>query len=456
MTKHIIMKVLNLIGILLMVLTILLSVPLTIPKLFNYEIYHVTSESMEPTFPVGSAVYVQKCPVSKVDINDVIAFTMGTDTDQVMTHRIVEDDTDKGEFVTKGDHNNTVDAEGVSYSRVIGKVTYCIPHYGAVATFFDTTTGRAFTISVFAVSIILWMIAGIMKEKIVKDNQGMETIDNKSSNKKTMTLLIYLVLVVGIMLIIVSTFMLFRIKQNYKTGEDEYKEISTYVKSEADKVPRDEVEKTVEHYNGNEIYTPYWYDMNAKVEFNKLKEINSDVIGWIFIEQAGISYPVMHRDNKFYLNHVFTGKKNGAGALFTDVRNTADFFDSNVIVYGHHMRNGSMFHNLFNFEDKEKLFENPYFTICTPTMNYRYRIFSVRYVDDSDAAYTTSFSNDDDFRVFISNAIKQSIHDTHTAVTTTDKVVTLSTCAYKDKNRFIVQGVLVNSKRVFKENSGDH
>lgn len=90
------------------------------------------------------------------------------------------------------------------------------------------------------------------------------------------------------MLIIVSTFMLFRIKQNYKTGEDEYKEISTYVKSEADKVPRDEVEKTVEHYNGNEIYTPYWYDMNAKVEFNKLKEINSDVIGWIFIEQAGI------------------------------------------------------------------------------------------------------------------------------------------------------------------------
>lgn len=439
-----------------MVLTILLSVPLTIPKLFSYEIYHVTSESMEPTFPVGSAVYVQKCPVSKVDINDVIAFTMGTDTDQIMTHRIIEDDTDKGEFVTKGDHNNTVDAEGVSYSRVIGKVTYCIPHYGAVATFFDTTTGRAFTISVFAVSIILWMIAGILKEKIVKDNQGMETIDNKSSNKKAMTLLIYLVLVVGIMLIFVSTFMLFRIKQNYKTGEDEYKEISTYVKSEADKVPRDEVEKTVEHYNGNEIYTPYWYDMNAKVEFNKLKEINSDVIGWIFIEQAGISYPVMHRDNKFYLNHVFTGKKNGAGALFTDVRNTADFFDSNVIVYGHHMRNGSMFHNLFNFEDKEKLFENPYFTICTPTMNYRYRIFSVRYVDDSDAAYTTSFSNDDDFRVFISNAIKQSIHDTHTAVTTTDKVVTLSTCAYKDKNRFIVQGVLVNSKRVFKENSGDN
>lgn len=64
----------------------------------------------------------------------------------------------------------------------------------------------------------------------------------------------------------------------------------------------------------------------------------------------------MHRDNKSYLNHVFTGKKNGAGALFTDVRNTADFFDSNVIVYGHHMRNGSMFHNLFNFEDKGKAF----------------------------------------------------------------------------------------------------
>ena len=450
------MKALNLIGILLMVLTILLSVPLTIPKLFNYEIYHVTSESMEPTFPVGSAVYVQKCPVSKVDINDVIAFTMGTDTDQVMTHRIVEDDTDKGEFVTKGDHNNTVDAEGVSYSRVIGKVTYCIPHYGAFAAFFDTTTGRALTISVFAVSIIFWMIAGILKEKDAKDNREAKTTGSKSSNKKTTTFLIYLVFAVGIMLIIVSTFMLFRIKQNYKTGEDEYKEISTYVKSKADKVSGDDVKETVENYNGNKIYTPYWYDMNAKVEFNKLKAMNPDVIGWILMEQIGVSYPVMHRDNEFYLNHMFSGKKNVAGALFTDVKNTADFSDSNVIVYGHNMRNSSMFHNLFDFEDKEKLFKNPYFTICTPTMNYRYRIFSVRYVDDTDPVYTTKFANDDDFKALISNAIKQSIHDTHTAVTTTDKVVTLSTCAYKDKNRFIVQGVLVDSKKVSKENSGDY
>ncbi len=122
------------------------------------------------------------------------------------------------------------------------------------------------------------------------------------------------------------------------------------------------------------------------VDFEALKKENEDVIGWIYCEGTVIDYPVLQGDdNDYYLHHTYDGKKSVSGAIFADADNSPGFADSNTVIYGHHMKNKSMFATISKWVEQEYYEEHPVMWLLTPEQDYKIVLFS---------EYTTSAYSD--------------------------------------------------------------
>ena len=179
------------------------------------------------------------------------------------------------------------------------------------------------------------------------------------------------------------------------------------------------------------------------VDFAQLQEINPEVIGWIRVGAINVSYPVTQaEDNSYYLHRTFKKVDNFAGCIFENCDNSPYFTDQNTILYGHNMKNGSMFGQLKKFSEQETVDKNPYFWIFTKNFIYQYRIFSSSVVNKMGDPYIIRFS-EEDFQKYIDKSIASSEIDCgDVEVTTDDRIVTLSTCTGTDATRRILQGVL--------------
>lgn len=425
-------KILNFLGTFLMVVVIFVAAPLVLPKLFGVQIYEVLTGSMEPTYRVGSVIYVCKADAEKIDIGDTITYTMGTDTDLVLTHRVVGIDEEHQTFTTKGDANKAQDPEPVAFHRVIGRPVLCIPGLGKAAAYLQTTEGKALCVIVFAASFICFLLADLLK----KNEKNVEEETEKKKEKKAISRFSILQ-IAGFGMIAVAAAGLIWVVSGYLQSDAEYEKLEKYVHL-PDK-PADGEEQTED--------SSLWWQEEAVVEFDKLKEINEDVIAWIAFDNLDISYPVLYSgDNGYYLRRTFNGTNNTAGSIFMEAANEPDFSDYHTILYGHNMKNGSMFGKLKNFKEQEFYEENQYFTIYTQEAAYRFHIFSVQTVPVDDKIYTVGFGPDEEFKKFAIALQENSLYDTGVEVSGESKIVTLSTCTYSDKLRFVVHGVCVEIK----------
>ena len=179
------------------------------------------------------------------------------------------------------------------------------------------------------------------------------------------------------------------------------------------------------------------------VDFEELEAVNEEIIGWIRIGALDLSYPVAQSsDNDYYLHRTFERQDNFAGCIFLNCSNSRYFTDQNTIIYGHNMKNGSMFGTLKNLQDQELYDKNPFFWIYTKQFIYQYRIFSCAVVSKEGDNYRTRFTTDE-FTDFLAARQSDSLVDNHgLQVSADDRIVTLSTCTGDDSTRFIVQGVL--------------
>ena len=131
-------------------------------------------------------------------------------------------------------------------------------------------------------------------------------------------------------------------------------------------------------------------DENKKeytIDFSKLKEQNSDTVAWIKVNNTNIEYPVVKgRNNSFYLNHSFDKSKNSAGWIFADYKNKFDNTDKNIVIYGHNMRDGSMFGSMLNILDTKwyENEENTNITLYTENEKCIYKIFSIYKIESED------------------------------------------------------------------------
>lgn len=143
-------------GIALLVIVIGLCLPITAPRIVGYEVYEVVSGSMEPEIPVGSVLYVKACDLAEVAEGEVIAYQ---DVDEVVAHRVVFNRSSTGEFVTKGDANNTEDREPVPYDAVVGRVETHIPYLGMFMALYASWVGKVYLLLIAGCGLMLCMLA---------------------------------------------------------------------------------------------------------------------------------------------------------------------------------------------------------------------------------------------------------------------------------------------------------
>lgn len=152
-------------GTILLVALVVFCLPLTLPRVFGYHIYSVISGSMEPAIPVGSMVYIKNEAPEDMKKDDVIAFYGAKDSNAIITHRVVENRVVMGEFITKGDANQTEDMNPVPYSNFIGRVTLSIPKAGYAAQIFTSTTGKTAAVAVIAAALLLELAASAIEKR---------------------------------------------------------------------------------------------------------------------------------------------------------------------------------------------------------------------------------------------------------------------------------------------------
>ncbi len=180
------------------------------------------------------------------------------------------------------------------------------------------------------------------------------------------------------------------------------------------------------------------------VDFDKLRKINPHVVGWIRIEKLGVSYPIVQgEDNDYYLSHTFYKEENKCGSIFIEVENSKDFSDFHTFVYGHNMKDKSMFARLNEFQEEETLRENPQFFIYTPEGVRRYEIYSCHIAKLGTESFLYRFGAEKDYAQWQTDVKEQSLYDTGVEPKSAQSTVTLMTCTPAGSQyRFLVHGVL--------------
>lgn len=231
------------------------------------------------------------------------------------------------------------------------------------------------------------------------------------------------------LLVCVTIFCVFNIYNKvveYKKADNVYETINESVNDTASKK---------EDSNSNSVLSKY----------NKLIADNEDYRCWLKMDNTKIDYPVVQsNDNSYYLDRDFNKNYLAAGSIFMDFRNDFDS-DKSVVIYGHNMRNNTMFGELDNFKRESFFKENNKFKIEYKDKTYTYEVFSVYIGDASENFVEVSFDSDEEYIDYLSRIKSKSLFKSDIEVSSKDKIVTLYTCSYEfDGARTVVNGKLIS------------
>lgn len=184
------------------------------------------------------------------------------------------------------------------------------------------------------------------------------------------------------------------------------------------------------------------YDFADKapvVDFESLREINEDCVAWIYGCEGTINYPVVQsRDNVDYLVTAIDGSDTKAGSIFVDRTVREPFEQFNTRVYGHNMKNGSMFHSLLKYKKEDYYQAHPAFVITTPDGTYQYEIFAACFMTKDALPMFSGSNNNRDRKDYLDSVLACSLYDTGVFVNAEDKLVELMTCEYSGNNNRMV------------------
>ena len=233
----------------------------------------------------------------------------------------------------------------------------------------------------------------------------------KNNNKKKRILLIVEIII--FIIVIVSGYNIFIWLNENNRNKELLEEISSKV--------------TVE-----EVYNETGSKKRYNVDFQGLKEKNSDTVAWIKVENMRIEYPIVKaNDNSYYLNKSFDKSNNSAGWIFMDYKDKADGTDKNIVLYGHNRKDGSMFGDLKDIFTEEwyQNENNMYITYITENEYCIYQIFSAYRIEDEDYYITTKFKSNEEFDKFVNKIKLRSFKNFGVEVSGEDQILTLSTCS---------------------------
>lgn len=219
-----------------------------------------------------------------------------------------------------------------------------------------------------------------------------------------------------------------------KKADDEYKDI----KEKAKATVQTEEKESEEQYE-------------SPIDFEELWKTNEEIYAWIQIPGTDIDYPIAQRadDDAYYLNHTIEGTEGLPGSIYTEAINSKDFTDFNTVIYGHNMKNGSMFAGLHKYEDEEFFKENPYVYIYLPDKTLKYQIFAAVVFADRHIMYNFNYNTTEGRQRFLDEIMgvrtMESRFDEAVEVGTDSNIITLATCiGSQPDNRWLVEAVLID------------
>lgn len=232
--------------------------------------------------------------------------------------------------------------------------------------------------------------------------------------------------------------------------ESELVESSTEEESSSEEEPVDTYAESLRFLTEVGVPIP-----DFEVDIAALQEsTNPDIYAWIYIPDTKVNYPVLQHptDDSYYLNYNLDGSKGYPGCIYTEkTYNGKDFQDSNTVLYGHNMKNGTMFGSIHKFEDRAFFDEHPYIYVYTPERLLVYHVFAAYEHGNEHLLYNHNFSMKENFLWYFEevmterNMTRNILEDIE--LTGEEKIITLSTCINnKPTKRYLVQGVLINEE----------
>ena len=213
-----------------------------------------------------------------------------------------------------------------------------------------------------------------------------------------------------------------------------------------------EYQESTEAYNNltPQVITTNEETNEEEFDWESLKSMNSDFVGWIRMDDSTVDYPfVQGSDNDYYLRHLFTGQYNNSGCVFMDVSNNSDFSDKNTVLYAHNMKNGTMFAAIEKFKDASYYETHKVIHIYTESMTYDLYPVAGILTDGQDDYVRTSFSDDEDFMSYVNYFVSNTTFTSEQTIESTDRTVMLSTCNYDTED-----GRYVLICKLVEENNG--
>ena len=240
-----------------------------------------------------------------------------------------------------------------------------------------------------------------------------------------------------------SSFRLFQIYQDYHAGTTLYQSVSDQYTTDAplEATPGETGAVPSASTPGGEAGAPA-VTAPLQVDFAALWEANPDVVGWIYCPGTTIDYPILQADdNDAYLRHMLDGSYNTAGSIFLDCSCAGDFSGANTIVYGHNMKNGSMFGCLPDYAEQEFYDEHPVIWIFTPEHTWQVELIAGGVISDEDDLYIL-LSDTPELRERVADIQSRSTFSPRWTGMEWPQVITFSTCSYEYEGaRFVLLGV---------------
>ena len=265
--------------------------------------------------------------------------------------------------------------------------------------------------------------------------------DDKKRRRKAADIIYYVVMALLAGVFLFAAYHVYSIKHNYDVAVNEYKDLDKSVKisDESTAAKSADGSGTDAAEESTNVYFP-----SVDIDFDTLKAKNGDLIGWIYIPALDISYPVMQgKDNEHYLHYTYDGTKNSSGSIFMDYQSSRNMTDMNTFIYGHNMKNGSMFGKLKKFnQDKTLCDSDPYIYYFRENRSYRYRIFAY-YITKVGSKTYNNMGTSEEYDAYMKYVGSVNQYKTNVENKDRAQILTLSTCSgLHTDNRMIVQGIL--------------
>ena len=249
-----------------------------------------------------------------------------------------------------------------------------------------------------------------------KPTHSKEIVEEKPKKHRASRIISNLLLLLGVALLVVAGTIWFKNNQRYQQNEENNEKLAVYAQ------------------------LPEGEDGPPDIDWDALKAINPDIVGWIYIPHTVVNYPVYQGDdNEYYLDHSAYGEYSFGGQIFMDYLNTAPgMVDQQTIIYGHHQRNGSMFKTVADMEDQSVFDSVDTIWYCTEEQNYELEpLLLYKTVGTDESVRQFEFSTTEEFHEYLDGKLAQASatrSDAATLIESADHVMSLATCQYDEDN----------------------